>query len=143
MTTIDHYAALGVARDADPEVIRAAYRALAKKYHPDSSVEKSPEALRRFRQINEAHTVLSDSAARARYDGSLDDKHSRGKDAVARSHQSYAEPKARTPPIPAERSSLEKVRNGIVVIGWFLIGGFALLMVLAIVLGGLILAFLR
>ena len=35
----DHYAALGVAPDADHEVIKAAFRALAKKYHPDTAAD--------------------------------------------------------------------------------------------------------
>ncbi len=65
MAVTDHYATLGVARDADPEVVRAAYRALAKKYHPDTSPDKSSESSRRFRQISEAHSVLSDFSSEA------------------------------------------------------------------------------
>ena len=71
----DHYAALGIAPDADQEVIKAAFRALAKKYHPDTAADPGvakvgfPEiAKARFREINEAHAVLSNPAARAEYD---------------------------------------------------------------------------
>src|SRR5262249_50907613 len=67
----DHYAALGIAPDADQEVIKAAFRTLAKKYHPDTAAAKAhfPEiAKARFREINEAHAVLNNPAARAEYD---------------------------------------------------------------------------
>lgn len=62
----DYYATLGVPRDATPEAIRKAYRALARKHHPD--VDKTPGATERFQQINEAHEVLKDSEKRKRYD---------------------------------------------------------------------------
>jgi curved DNA-binding protein len=61
----DYYAILGVSRDADPDVIRAAFRALAKKYHPDVN---STVSSARFRDLNEAHSVLADPAKRAAYD---------------------------------------------------------------------------
>jgi DnaJ-class molecular chaperone len=64
-----HYAALQVARDAEPEVIEKAYRALALKYHPDTS--SAPHASRRMQRINDAHAVLSDPIRRRRYDASL------------------------------------------------------------------------
>jgi len=63
----DHYAALGVRPDADDEVIKAAFRALAKKYHPDTAAH-AVAAKGRFREINEAHSVLSNPEARAEYD---------------------------------------------------------------------------
>jgi DnaJ-like protein len=46
----DHYAVLGIARDADPDVVRAAYRALAKRFHPDA-VAGNAETASRFREI--------------------------------------------------------------------------------------------
>ena len=63
----DHYVALGVTPDADHEVIKAAFRALAKKYHPDT-VAHAVAAEGRFREINEAHAVLSNPEARTEYD---------------------------------------------------------------------------
>ena len=134
MAVLDHYAALGVARDADPEVIRAAYRALAKKYHPDSSSEKSSESLRRFRQICEAHSVLSDFVQRAEYDTSLRSASLAREASTGRPHPSYADAMQAPPPASAKRSSLEKVRNGVVVVGWSLMGGFIILLVLAVIL---------
>ncbi|MFE0254782.1 DnaJ C-terminal domain-containing protein [Streptomyces sp. NPDC059010] len=62
----DFYEVLGVARTADPDEIQRAYRTLARKYHPD--VNKDPQAEERFKEINEAFSVLSDPEQRARYD---------------------------------------------------------------------------
>ncbi|MGI5405412.1 DnaJ C-terminal domain-containing protein [Streptomyces chartreusis] len=62
----DFYEVLGVARTADPDEIQRAYRTLARKYHPD--VNKDPQAEERFKEINEAFSVLSDPDQRARYD---------------------------------------------------------------------------
>ena len=60
----DYYKILGVPKTADDKAIKAAYRKLARKYHPD--VNKG--ASERFKEINEAHTVLSDPEKRKRYD---------------------------------------------------------------------------
>lgn len=57
---------LGVPKDADPDEIRRAYRRLARQYHPD--VNKEPDAAEKFKEINEAHAVLSDTQKRAEYD---------------------------------------------------------------------------
>ena len=54
----DDYAVLGLARDADPDAMRAAYRALAKKYRPDASVTENTEFATSFREISEAYSVL-------------------------------------------------------------------------------------
>ena len=63
----DWYKILGTARDADEAQIKAAYRKLAKKYHPDAHPgDKECEA--RFREITEAYTILSDPAKRKKYD---------------------------------------------------------------------------
>lgn len=62
----DHYRVLQVDPDAEAEVISAAYRRLAAKYHPD--VNHTPQAAARMREINVAYDVLGDSERRAEYD---------------------------------------------------------------------------
>jgi curved DNA-binding protein CbpA len=68
----DYYAILQVQPSAEPEVIRAAYRQLARKYHPDRQPPpQRAEAERRLQLINEAYEVLSDAEKRAAYDRRL------------------------------------------------------------------------
>lgn len=62
----DYYEVLGVEKGAAEEQIKKAYRKLAAKYHPD--VNHEPDAETKFKEINEAYEVLSDSEKRARYD---------------------------------------------------------------------------
>ena len=66
MTNRDYYEILGIPRNASSEDIKAAFRKLARQYHPD--VSKEPNAEERFKEINEAYGVLSDPQKRARYD---------------------------------------------------------------------------
>ena len=63
----DPYGELGVAADATPEDISTAYRARAKELHPDTRPE-DPTAAERFKRVSAAYRLLSDPAARARYD---------------------------------------------------------------------------
>ncbi len=65
-TKRDYYEVLGVPKDADASTIKKAYRKLAMKYHPD--VNKEAGAEEKFKEINEANEVLSDSDKRAKYD---------------------------------------------------------------------------
>jgi curved DNA-binding protein len=62
----DYYKILGVSKNADTKAVKKAYRELARKYHPD--MNKSPDAEARFKEINEAHEVLSDPEKRKKYD---------------------------------------------------------------------------
>ena len=69
MTTIpDHYAALGIDPTADPEVITAAYRALAKKFHPDTGAAAGTASPERFDEIQRAYEVLRNPDTRHAYD---------------------------------------------------------------------------
>ncbi len=69
MTSIpDHYAALGIDPTADQEVITAAYRALAKKYHPDTGATAGTASPERFDEIQRAYEVLRTPESRHRYD---------------------------------------------------------------------------
>ncbi|WP_415830821.1 DnaJ domain-containing protein, partial [Janibacter anophelis] len=63
----DFYAVLGVAKDADTAEIKKAYRKLAKQYHPDRNVGDDA-AEQKFKDVGEAHAVLSDPEQRREYD---------------------------------------------------------------------------
>ncbi|KAL9350888.1 hypothetical protein Peur_058143 [Populus x canadensis] len=62
----DYYATLGVPKSATSKEIKAAYRRLARQYHPD--VNKEPGATEKFKEISSAYEVLSDDKKRALYD---------------------------------------------------------------------------
>ena len=66
MSKRDYYDVLGVEKNADDAAIKSAYRKLAKKYHPDVSTEENAEA--KFKEVQEAYEVLSDSSKRSQYD---------------------------------------------------------------------------
>ena len=70
----DYYEILGVSRNATDEELKKAYRQLAIKYHPDRNPDNE-KAEEKFKEINEAYSVLSDSVKRAQYDqfGTVDD----------------------------------------------------------------------
>lgn len=62
----DYYEVLGVAKDADKDTLKRAYRKLALQYHPDKN--KAPEAEEKFKELSEAYAVLSDDEKRTLYD---------------------------------------------------------------------------
>ncbi|MCP3916100.1 MAG: J domain-containing protein [bacterium] len=65
----DYYEVLGVARTADADAIKKAYRKLALKWHPDRHEgDAKPKAEETFKRISEAYEVLSDADKRAKYD---------------------------------------------------------------------------
>jgi curved DNA-binding protein CbpA len=64
----DYYAILGVTPQAEDVVIKAAFRALAQRYHPDKYSGSAEEAQRKMAEINEAYGVLSDPVKRKAYD---------------------------------------------------------------------------
>jgi molecular chaperone DnaJ len=65
--TQDFYKVLGVPDSATAADIKKAYRKLAKQYHPDAN-PNDPKAAERFKELSEAHTVLSDDEKKAKYD---------------------------------------------------------------------------
>src|SRR5437588_5456677 len=66
-TRPDYYKILGVGKNASDEEIKKAYRRLARKYHPDRN-SGDKEAEERFKEISQAHDVLSDPEKRKAYD---------------------------------------------------------------------------
>lgn len=68
MSKKDYYELLGVSKDASEADIKKAFRKLAIKYHPDKNRDNPEEAEKKFKEINEAYSVLSDKDKRAQYD---------------------------------------------------------------------------
>src|SRR5437773_5168240 len=67
MAFIDYYKILGLDKNASEKDIKAAYRKLARQYHPDLN-PNDKEANKKFQQVNEANEVLSDPDKRKKYD---------------------------------------------------------------------------
>lgn len=67
MANVDYYKTLGVSKTATEQDIKKAFRKLAQKFHPDKN-PGDKEAERRFKEINEAYSVLSDAEKRKQYD---------------------------------------------------------------------------
>ena len=68
MSTMNCYVVLGIAEDADSDTIRSAFRALARRYHPDAGAGSSTAE---FRRALEAYETLSDPSRRRLYDRHL------------------------------------------------------------------------
>jgi curved DNA-binding protein CbpA len=68
MSTMNFYVVLGIAEDADSDTIRSAFRALARRYHPDAGAGSSTAE---FRRALEAYETLSDPSRRRLYDRHL------------------------------------------------------------------------
>ncbi len=65
---MNYYTVLGIARNAGEKEIRSAFRALARRYHPDAGAGASVE---KFREVSEAYETLMDPERRRAYDRTL------------------------------------------------------------------------
>jgi molecular chaperone DnaJ len=68
MAKRDYYEVLGLSKTATDDEIKKAFRKLARQYHPDVNKENAREAEAKFKEVNEAYSVLSDPQKRAAYD---------------------------------------------------------------------------
>jgi len=110
----DYYEILQVHHSAEPEVIEAAYRKLAQKYHPD--VDKSPEATEKMKRIIVARDILRDPSKRREYD--LDWQRLKGTGAAKKPRSGVYEPK---PVVQPEIIHFKDVKPGEAQTGSFLI----------------------
>lgn len=69
--SVNFYDILEVSEAASPEVIRAAYQSLAKRWHPDKNLNDQETAKLKMQAINGAYAVLSDPASRKHYNDEL------------------------------------------------------------------------
>src|SRR5450432_4618524 len=67
VSKLDYYEVLGVAREANEQELKTAYRKLAMQFHPDRNPD-NPAAEEKFKEASEAYGVLSDAQKRAGYD---------------------------------------------------------------------------
>ena len=74
MVNKDYYSTLGVDKKATQEEIKKAYRKLAMKWHPDRNPDNKEKAEQKFKNINEAYSILSDEEKRKNYDQFGSDK---------------------------------------------------------------------
>ena len=65
---MDCYSVLGVSKTASTEIIKKAYKKMARKWHPDKNPANQDEATRKFKQVSEAYQVLVDDKKRRVYD---------------------------------------------------------------------------
>lgn len=137
---MNHYDRLKVSHDAPPEVIRAAYRALATKLHPDrQGADTGPEDAMHAQMaaLNTAYEVLIDPKLRQDYDATLAPAHARVP--VDDPHAAYAEPSTQAPntrvdmdwlpPKPAKAQTFWPPSRQVMVVGGGVVGLLVLLAV--------------
>lgn len=97
-----HYDNLHITENASQEVVKAAYKALAQKWHPDKNPENRERAERVFKIITRAFEVLSNPSSREEYDAWLKQQ---------REPKSTKEDSVKTPPPPSETAQFEEARR--------------------------------
>lgn len=110
VSVLTYYDILQVSREASDEVIQMAYRALAKKYHPDLYNGDKEFATKKMQQINEAYRVLSSQTLRSEYDQKLKQS-SQQTNTQSTYNTTYQSQHTYEPPKP--KSTKEKIIEGI------------------------------
>ncbi|MEM5315568.1 J domain-containing protein [Paraburkholderia sp. JHI869] len=105
-----HYERLSIARDAPPEVIRAVYKALSQKWHPDRN--QNPASAEMMQAINVAYATLSDPAARIRYDQWLESEEAARAAPPSQTTWTRAQRPAHERPAPNAESPQAERRRG-------------------------------
>ncbi len=111
MKTITHYDRLGISRNAPDEVIRGAYKALARTNHPDAN-QDNPASHQSMQEINEAYAVLSDPKKRAAYDAQLDEQ-------AEIERASWTQPPPQRQPLDTQQMLLSEKANRIKLLIFF------------------------
>lgn len=105
---LTHYDALNVTEDASPEVIRAAYKALAQKWHPDRHAGMKEHAELRFKVISAAYEILSNPDSRRAYDQNLLNERQSKSD----SRSEFKEPQPEAPASEADKNKFYRLWSG-------------------------------
>lgn len=110
----NYYEILEVKNDASDEVIKAAYKALIKKYHPDNGGIQDPSG-EKMRMVNEAYVCLSDPVKRKQYDQKIQSEtHKAEKKETFESYKQSVEPEPVNPRNDKEKSLLSQIVSGMV-----------------------------
>lgn len=138
---MNYYELLEISPNASDEVIKTAYKALVKKYHPDSYKGDLDEAQRIMADINQAYEVLSDREKRAAYDEMISLSHHSSAEENAVPEQTKASTSYRQNPFPKKRNSLRgllsKIAEGIKGIFETILGIVILYLVIGLITGNL------
>ena len=128
-----HYELLQLPQEATPQQLRQAFRLLSKRFHPDTTTLPAAEAARAFQQLQQAYAVLSDPAARRRYDTEL--RLARLMAAAAATAAATAAVAAVPPRAPAAGSTAPSVRRALSGGEWLALLLLGLALISSLVLG--------
>lgn len=95
----DYYKILGIMPDADEKEVKAAYRKLSKKYHPDTAPD-SPQTAEKFHEIQCAYEIISDREKREKYDQQRSSRGTRAEQAFQRGTSGKSQQSQQKAPAP-------------------------------------------
>jgi len=123
------YEVLQVTETAPPEIIHAAYRALAKKYHPDLCRDNPEKAAEAMKNLNAAYAILSDPNKRSSYDLYLKSQRGQQEKATPRTRIQYTrpDPTPEPPPVKKEYRSPAEGKSSVLdkayILSWIIVIG--------------------